>query len=191
MLYNICYSWFLLSQGNQWTKYLVHPKIRRSKPCLLMFGSLVTLDNFHLLLAIQLTAILTLEWNAGSMFYPLSHIYAKTPFCCIETAANNCQYIAVFDWLWENTAPTLSTSFSLRNVQAKWWIHCLLISSTPLLSYATSIYDQPKGVWSFLFSRTTDKFRQPERSASFVSILLCLKSAYHLLTIVSDETESE
>ena len=31
MLYNIRYWWFFLSQGNRWTKYLVHPKIRRPK----------------------------------------------------------------------------------------------------------------------------------------------------------------
>ena len=37
----------------------------------------------------QLTANLTQEGSGGSMFHPLSHIYAKTPFCCIETVANN------------------------------------------------------------------------------------------------------
>ena len=49
-----------------------------------MFASLVTLDGFHLLLSVstQLTA-------DGSMFHPLSHIYAKTLFCCVETVANN------------------------------------------------------------------------------------------------------
>ena len=36
--YYICYWWFFLSQGNQWTKYLVHSKILRPKPCLLMFA---------------------------------------------------------------------------------------------------------------------------------------------------------
>ena len=25
----------------------------------------------------------------GSMFHPLSHIYAKTTFCCVETVPNN------------------------------------------------------------------------------------------------------
>ena len=79
-LYDICYWWFFLSQGNQWTKYLAHPKIWRPKPCLLIFASLVTLDSFHLLLSSQLTADLTLEWNGGSIFHPLSHIYAKTLF---------------------------------------------------------------------------------------------------------------
>ena len=52
-----------------------------------------------------------------------------------------------------STAPTLNIAFSLISVHAKWWIYCLLISSTPLLSYATSIYDWPKRVcgvfWCF------------------------------------------
>ena len=42
MLWNIRYWWFFLSQGNRGTKYLAHPKIRRPKPCLLMFASLVS-----------------------------------------------------------------------------------------------------------------------------------------------------
>ena len=114
-----------------------------------MFASLVALDSFHQLLSTQLTADLTLEWSGGSMFHPLSHIYTKTSFCCVKTVANNtlnCWHIVVFDRLWANTTPTLNTAFSLTNVHAKWWIHCLLISSTPLLSHATSIYDWPKRV---------------------------------------------
>ena len=145
MLYNICYWWFLLSQGNWWTKYLAHSKIWRPKPCL------VTLDSFYLL-----TADLTLEWSGGSRFHPLSHIHAKTPFSCIETVANtlNHRCIVVFDQLWANVTPTLNTAFPSTNVHAKWWIHCLLISSTPLLSHATSICNLPKYVhgvfWCFL-----------------------------------------
>ena len=50
MLYNIRYRCFFLSQGNWWTKYLVNPKIRRPKPYLLMFTSLVILDGFHQLI---------------------------------------------------------------------------------------------------------------------------------------------
>ena len=132
-------------------------KIHRPKPCLLMFASLVALDGYHMLLSTQLTADLTLEWSDGSMFHLLSHIYAKTPFCCIETVANNAlngrRYV-VFDRLWTNIAPTLNTGFSLTNVHTKWRIHCLLISSsTPLLSHTTSIYDRPKRVcgvfWCF------------------------------------------
>ena len=43
----------------------------------------------------------------------------------------------------------------------------------------------------FMFSGTTAEFGRPEHSASFVSVQPCLKSAYHLLTIVLDEAESE
>ena len=62
------------------------------------------------------------------MFHPLSHIYAKIPFCCVETVANNAQNykrVIVFDQLWVNTAPTFNTTFSLTNVYIKWWIHSL------------------------------------------------------------------
>ena len=95
----------------------------------------------------QLTADLIPKWSGGSMFHSLSHIYAKIPFCCIETVANNAlnhQHIVVFDWLWTNTAPTLNTTFSLTNVHAKWWLNCLLLSSNSLLSHTTLIYNWPK-----------------------------------------------
>ena len=135
---------------------LLHTKIRKPKPCLLMFVSLVTLDGFHLQLSTQLTADLTLELSGGSMFYPLSHICAKTSFCSVETVANNTQNrrrVVVFDRLWANAAPTFKTAFLLTNVHAKWWIHCLLISSASLQSHSTSIYDQPRWVcevfWCF------------------------------------------
>ena len=115
------------------------------------------LDGFHLPLSTQLTSNLTSEWSDGFMFHPFSHVYAKTHFCCIETVANNALnwwHIVVFDGLWANVAPTLNTAFSLTNVHTKWWIHSLLISSTPLLSHPTSIYDRPKQVcgvfWCFL-----------------------------------------
>ena len=108
-----------------------------------MFAFLVTLNSFHLLASILLTVNLTPEWSGRSMFHRLSHIYAKTPFCCIETIANNAlnhQHIVVFDWLWANMTPTLNAVFSLTNIHAKWWIHYLLIS------HASSIYSRPKCV---------------------------------------------
>ena len=47
-------------------------------------------------------------------------------------------------------------------------------------------------LWSSLvFSRTIAEFGWPEHSASFVSVWPHLKSAYYLLTIVSDRAESE
>ena len=42
-----------------------------------------------------------------------------------------------------------------------------------------------------MFSRKTAEFGQPEHSASFVSVQLHLKSANHLLTVVSDGAESK
>ena len=110
--------------------------------------ALVALDGSHLLLSTQLTTDLTPKWNEGSMFNPLSDIYMKTPFCCIETVANNTlnHWHIVFDRLWANVAPTLITAFLMTNVHAKWWIHCLLICSTPLPSHATSIYYWSKQV---------------------------------------------
>ena len=145
---NICYWGFFLSQGNRWTKYLVHSKIQRPKASLLMFD---TLDGFHLLLSAQLTADLTLKWSGGSMFHPLSYIYAKTLFCCIETVAT----VWITDALLflincEQTQHPFWTQLShwqifMQNVE---------YTSTPLLSHATSIYNQPKWVcrvfWYFL-----------------------------------------
>ena len=145
MLYNICSWWFFLSQSNQWTKYSVYPKIRSPKSFLLMFVSSVALDGFYLLLPTRLTANLTPGWRCGSMFHPLSHIYTKTPLCCVETLANNTLncWCVVFDWLWANAAPTLNTTFSLTNVHAKWWIHLLLISSTLQTKWVSG------GFWCF------------------------------------------
>ena len=71
----------------------------------------------------------------------------KNSFCCVKTVASNALNrwrIVVFDRLWANAAPTLNTAFSMTNVYSKWQIHCLLISSIPLLTHATSIYDRPK-----------------------------------------------
>ena len=50
---------------------------------------------------------------------------------------------------------------------------------------------QNKFVEFLVSSRTTVKFGQPERPASFVSVQLRLKSAYHFLTVVSNRAESE
>ena len=92
------------------------------------------MDGFHLLLSTQLTADLTLKWSGGSMFHPLSHIYAKTLSRSVETAANNAlnhQCVVFFDWLWANAATTLKTAFSLINVHqngeytAFWYLQLL------------------------------------------------------------------
>ena len=187
-LYNIRYWWFFLSQGNWWTKYLVHQKIQKPKPCLQMFASLVTLDGFHLLLSTQLTADLTPEWSGGSKFHPLSHIYAKTPFCCIETVANNTESSTRF-W---STVSKLGTHFE------HWFLinksTCKMANTLPsdifnssAISCNFNLWSAKMSLWNFLVSfETTAEFGWPERLASFVSVRLRLKSAYHLLTVVSD-----
>ena len=164
MLYNIRYWWFFISHGNRWTKYLVHPKIQRPKPCLLFF--------FFWLLWMAFTCCCPLNWLSiwlqremvDPCFIHCQNFTLKL-LCYVETVANNtlnCRHHVVLEWVWANAAPTLNTSFLLTNVHAKWWIHCFLISST-LLSYAISIYDQPKRVCgvSLVFFRTTAKFGQP------------------------------
>ena len=79
----------------------------------------------------------------GSMFHPLSHIDAKTPFRYIETHC--CFWSTV-----SKRGTHFEHSFLIDKSSCKMWIHYLLISSTPLLSHATSIYDQPKWVfWCF------------------------------------------
>ena len=100
MLYNIRIWCFFLSQGNWWTKYLMHPKIRRPKHCLLMFASSVTLNGFHLQLSTQLTADLTPEWSGGSMFHPLSHIYTKTLFLLCWNSCKQCSELSMHCCFW-------------------------------------------------------------------------------------------
>ena len=187
MPYNIYYWWLFLSQGNQWTKYLAHPKIQRPKPCLLMFVSLVTLDSFHL------TADLTPEWSGGSMFQPLSHIYAKTPFCCIETVAYNTlnSWHSCCFWLTRSKRGThFEHSFLIDKCSYK------MVNTLPsdifnffAVSCNLNLWLAKTSLWSFLvFSGTTGEFGHSECSVSFVSTIA---SAYHLLTVVSNRAESE
>ena len=66
------------------------------------------------------------------------------------------------------------------------------IFNSSAISFDFNLRSAQTSLWSFLvFSGTTAKFGRPERSASCVSVRLCLKSAYHHLTIVSDGAESE
>ena len=163
LLYNICYWWFFLSQGNR-TKYFTHPKIQRQKPWLLMFVSLFTLDSFHLLLSTQLITNLTPEWSGGSRFHPLSHIYTKIPFCCVETIANNTlnhQHIVVFDRL-SKYGTHFEHSFFIEKRS------CKMVNTLPsdIFNYSTiscnfNLWSAKTSLWSFLvFSRTNAKFGQ-------------------------------
>ena len=113
------------------------------------------------------------------IYFMHCHIFTQKLFCCIETVANNALNhwrVVVFDWLWANPAPSLNTALSLTNVLAKWWIHCLLISSTLLLFHAIiNLWSAKMSLWNILvFSRTTAKFGRPECSASFVCMTISI-----------------
>ena len=74
---------------------------------------------------------------------------------------------------------------------------CKMVNTLPsdifnysAMSYNFNLWLAKTSLWSdLLFSETTDDFRWPENSASFVSVWLGLKLAYHLLTVVSDRAE--
>ena len=193
MLYNIHYWWFFLSQGNWWTKYVVHPKIWRPKPCQLMFAFLVALDGFHLLLSTQLIADLTPEWSGGSMFHPLSQIYTKNSFLlCWNNYKQHTELLTCCFWL---TVSEHNTHFehSFLIDKCSWKMVNTLFSDIFNSSAISRNFNLPSAktsLWSFLvFSRITAEFGWPECSTSFVSVRLHLKSAYNLLTIVSNGTE--
>ena len=64
------------------------------------------------------------------------------------------------------------------------------IFNSSLISYNFNLWLAKTSLWSYLvFSGTTVDFGWPEHSASFVSVWLGLKLAYHLLTVVSDWAE--
>ena len=105
---------------------------------------------------------------------------------CSESSA------CCFDQLWANAAPTWKTAFSLTIVHIK--VKTLLsdIFNSSAILHNFNLPSAKRSLWSILvFSKTTAEFGQPECSASFVSVRPSLKSAYHLLTIVSDRAESE
>ena len=77
------------------------------------------------------------------------HVSFIVAYLCINSFSlcwNSCKQLSesllyyCFWSMWANKAPTLNIAFSLTNDHEEWWIHCLLISSTPLLSHSTSVY---------------------------------------------------
>ena len=146
LLYNIRYWWFFLSQVNRSTKY--QNKEALPADIYIYLWSLWTAFTC----CCQLSWLpIWLQSAVGDLCFIHCHIFTekKILFVAFKTVANNAlnrRRVAVFGRLWANAATTLNTAFSLTNVHSQWWIHCLLISSTLLLSHATSIYDRPKRV---------------------------------------------
>ena len=195
MLYNICYWWFFFSKDNQWTKYLAYPKIRKPKPCLLMFASFVTLDGFYLLLFAQLTANLTLGWSGGSILHPLAHIFCKNSFLLHWISCKQCsESSSCCFWLTVGKRGTHFVHNFLIDKCSSKMVNTLPsdIFNISAISCNFNLQSAKTGLWGFLqFSGITAEFGRPECSASFVSVQPCLKLAYHFLTIVSDGEEYE
>ena len=109
--------------------------------------------------------------------------------CCKKNALNH--WYLVFDWLsqyctdFEHGFFIDKCSYKIVNTLPSDIINFSTISSNFSLRLAKTSLE------FFMFSRTTAKFGWPEHSTSFVSVWPCLKSAYHLLTVVSDGAESK
>ena len=174
--YQWCYIIFAIDGSSflkviRWTKYIAHRKIRRPKSCLLMFASLVALDGFHLLLSTLLIADLTLEWTSWSMFHPVSHIYGKTPFCCVKIVANNAlnrRHVVFIDC--EQTPYPLWTRLShwqnfMQNGEYNAFWYLQLLCYLRQLQFMIGKNKLVEGF--FVFSGTTAEFGQPERSELF------------------------
>ena len=146
MLYNIRYWWSFLSQGSQWTKYLVHPKIRRPKPCLQMLASLVDLVGFHKLLSTQRQPILL----QSGVVYPCfihCHIFTQKLFFLHWNSCKQRSESSTCSCFWSTVSKRcthIQHGFTIENVHGQKWIHCLLIYSTLLLSHVTSIWNRSK-----------------------------------------------
>ena len=153
-----------------------------------MFASSVVLDG--------LTADLTVEWSGGSMFHPLSHIYKKNSFLLhwnsykqhSESLMHCCFWLTV-----SKCGTHFEHSFLIDKYSCK-MVNTLSpdIFNSSVMSCNFNLWLAKTSLWNFLvFSGTTAEFGQPKHSASFVSVQPRLKSAYYLLTIVSDVAVSE
>ena len=174
MLYNIRYWWFFFSQGNWWTKYLTHPKIRRLKLCLLMWTSLVSgvkwwIHVFSIVIYLRKNSFL-LPWNSCKQRSESSTHCFWSPVSKRGTYFEHSFLIDKCSCKMVNTLPSyifnssaISRNFNLRSTRTSF----------------------------FMFSGTTAEFGRSESSASFVSVQMRLKSAYNLLTVVSNGAESE
>ena len=104
-----------------------------------MFVTLIAFDGFHLLLSTQLTADLTPEWSGGSI---ITYLCKKLLFVALKQLQTTLWIIDALLFLID--CVQIWHPLWTQLPHAKWWILCFLMSSTPLLSNATLIYDQSK-----------------------------------------------
>ena len=184
MLHNINYWWFFLSQGNRWIKYHKYGGQNIACWCLCLWSFWTA---FTCCCPLSWLPI----WLRSEVVDPCFiqyHIFTQNLlFVALKQLQTTLNCWHIFDRLWANVVATLNTAFSLTNVHAKCWIHCLPISSTPLLSYTTSIFNRPNEFVEFFGVFQDNCQIWATRVFSIICVWLCLKSAYHLLTVVFDD----
>ena len=188
MLHNSLYWWFFLFQGNQWTKYHTEAKTLPADVCVFShFGRLSP------------AAVHSADWRFDSGTRWWTHALFIVTYLCKNffflhwNSCKQCFESLLFLIDCEQTQQPLLTQLSHCQMfkqngehTAFWYLHffCYLTQ----LQFTIS----QNGLWNFLvFSEPTAKFGRPECSVSFVSVWPRLKSAYHLLTIVSNGAESK
>ena len=121
------------------------------------------------------------------------HIFMQTFFFvalkqCSELSMHCCFWLTVSKY-----STHFEHSFLIDKCSCK-MVNTLLsdIFNSSAISCNFNLWLAKVSLWSFLvFSGITAEFGWPEHSVSFVFVWLRLKSAYHLLTIVSDRAELE
>ena len=149
MLYNIHYWSFSLSQCNQWTKYLAHPKTWRPKHCLLMFVFLLFWMAFTCCCPLSWLPI----WSRSEVVDPgfiHCHIFTqKTPFCCLETVTNNTELLMCYCF-W-STVSKRSTHFEYSFRIDKYT--CKMVNTLPSdifnSSHNLNLWSAETNLWSF------------------------------------------
>ena len=139
ILYNVHYRWCIGSQGNWWIKYLVHPKIRKPKPCCWCLRLWSLWKDFTYCSPIS-WPLIWLRSEVMELCFIHRHIFTQKLLLVVLKQLQTTLWIVdafLFFNVCEQTQRLLWTQFSHWQ-NAKWCIHCFLISSNPLLSYARS-----------------------------------------------------
>ena len=160
-----------------------------------MFASLVALDGFHLLLSLSWLPI----WLRSKVMDPCflhCHIFTQNSFLLHWNSCKQRSESSMRCCFWSTVSKSgthFEHSFLINKCSSK-MVNTLPsdVFNTSAISRNFNLRSVKMSLWSFfMFSGTTSVFGRPERSASFVSVRPCLKSAYHHLTVVSDGAVSE
>ena len=192
MLYNIHYWWFFFSQGNWWTKYFAHPKIRRPNlTCWCLY-----LSSLWMAFTCCCSLSWLLIWLRSEVVDPCFIHCQKDSFLLHWNSCKHSSESSMHCYFWL-TVSKRCTQFQHSFLIDKY--SCKMVNTLPsdIFNYSAILHNfnlwmTKMSFWSFLvFYRITAEFGWPQCSASFVSVRPRLKSAYHLITIVSNGAESK